>query len=153
MTDAVIKHSLSKLDLFTPNLLHPNLPPLVLGSYVYMGGDTIMLSRPSVLERKAHIHALLGESKAEDTPYLHRRVAAHNRIVRHMEETYIMRGHRVRWIDIGKHSVNANEVRLSKSLRTREARQEYVRKGLEKEWVAMGLDAKGRSKETAIEID
>ena len=38
MTDAIKQYNLSKLDIFTPNRLHPTLPPLAHGEYSVMGG-------------------------------------------------------------------------------------------------------------------
>jgi hypothetical protein len=38
MTNAIKQYNLSKLDIFTPNRLHPTLPPLAHGEYSVMGG-------------------------------------------------------------------------------------------------------------------
>lgn len=38
MTVAIKQYNLSKLDIFTPNRLHPALPPLAHGEYSVMGG-------------------------------------------------------------------------------------------------------------------
>lgn len=38
MTNAIKQYNLSKLDIFTPNCLHPTLPPLAHGEYSVMGG-------------------------------------------------------------------------------------------------------------------
>ncbi|KAF2255907.1 hypothetical protein BU26DRAFT_444364, partial [Trematosphaeria pertusa] len=97
MTAAITTHHLSKLDLFTPNALHPALPPLSLGTYFCMGGETLMLAAPGVLTRKAHVHGLLGPGKARDKGYLRRRVAAHDRLVAHMDVEFRVRGGVGRW--------------------------------------------------------
>ncbi|KAF2691272.1 hypothetical protein K458DRAFT_287466 [Lentithecium fluviatile CBS 122367] len=156
MTEAITTHYLSKLDLFTPNKLHPTLPPLLLGTYIFMGGDTLMLSEPSVLARKAHLHGLLGD-KAADPAYLRRRVAAHDRLMKHMDIQHSVRLGRVRWVKrwnlpaVDRMDAEALK-KVPKSLRSAEARAEYVRKGLGKEWEAMGLGELGAPEEQAIEI-
>lgn len=38
MTNALSKYGLSKLDIYTPSVLHPELPPLATGDYTVMGG-------------------------------------------------------------------------------------------------------------------
>jgi hypothetical protein len=38
MTNAIQQHNLSKLDIFTPNILYPALPRLAHGEYPVMGG-------------------------------------------------------------------------------------------------------------------
>ncbi|CAE7011673.1 hypothetical protein PTTW11_02229 [Pyrenophora teres f. teres] len=58
MTDALKTTRLSKLDLFTPSELHPDLPPLRTGLYPVYGGIATMLSTPDVLARKAYIKSL-----------------------------------------------------------------------------------------------
>ncbi|KAF2638081.1 hypothetical protein P280DRAFT_383709, partial [Massarina eburnea CBS 473.64] len=63
-TDAIQKHGLSKLDLFTPNVLHPTLHPLSLGTYMLGPAEITMISKSSVVERKEYVHGLLsGENR------------------------------------------------------------------------------------------
>jgi hypothetical protein len=38
MTNALTQYHISKLDLFTPSVLHPSLPPLATGEYMMAGG-------------------------------------------------------------------------------------------------------------------
>jgi hypothetical protein len=157
MTEAITVHGVSKLDLFTPNRLHPTLPPLTLGAYVCMGNDTLMISTPCVLARKAHVYALLGD-QADDTGYLRRRIAAHDRLIRHLDIMHKVSRGKARWIKAYKlTAVGADgekvPTKLTKSLQTIETREEYVRKALLKEWKAMGLGGQGRSEDTAITIE
>jgi len=156
MTEAISTHALSKLDLFTPNKLHPALPPLTLGTYMCMGNDTLMLSTPSVLARKAHIHGLLGD-KAKDAAYLRRRVAAHDRLILHMDIMHRVSQGKARWVKAYRwtgRNVNGEATkRKPKSLGSSEDREAYVRKGLKKQWHDMGLGELGGSMEEAIEIE
>ena len=156
-TQAIAQHGLSKLDLFTPNALHPNLPPLRLGAYTLMGGETIMLAEASVLDRKAHIRSLLGAGRGRDDPdanYLRRRAAAHERIIQHMDLAYVVvqcSGHWVkayRFVPGGPFSIKVK----SKSMETEDGRELYVRKGLEREWAAMGM-LEGKTAETAVVVE
>lgn len=157
MTEASNAHSLSKLDLFTPNKLHPALPPLTLGTYMCMGNDTLMLFTPSVLTRKAHIHGLLGD-KANDAGFLRRRVAAHERLLQHMDVMHVVykRG-TVRWVRahryVGTGVDEDKGKRRVKSLSSAESRDACVRKALAKQWEAMGMGEVGASSEEAIEIE
>jgi hypothetical protein len=155
MTEAISTHRLSKLDLFTPNRLHPTLPSLTLGMYMCMGNNTLMLSTPDVLARKAHVHGLLGD-KVDDEGYLRRRVAAHDRLIMHMDIVYRLIQGRVRWIKAYKYDVGSADWevkrKVKKSLSTKEAREEYVMKELPKQWEAMGL-RDGRSEDMAITIE
>jgi hypothetical protein len=162
MTDAISLHGLSKLDLFTPNRLHPTLPPLTLGIYKCMGSDTIMLSTPSVLARKDHIHDLLRD-KAKDAGFLRRRIAALERAAMHMgvECFAVQKQGKVLWVkkrspEVHRyHEGESKSVpkRVPKSMETKEAREAYVRKELAKQWDAMGMGEMGASKEEAIEIE
>jgi hypothetical protein len=156
MTVAISEHGLSKLDLFTPNKLHPTLPPLTLGTYMCMGNETLMLSNASVLERKAHLHGLLGD-KANDAAYIRRRVAAHDRLILHMDIMHRVSRGKARWIKAYRWAgVSVDEEakkRRAKSLRSSEDREAYVRKGLKKQWQEMGMGAFGSSEEEAVEIE
>ncbi|KAH7095995.1 hypothetical protein FB567DRAFT_513944 [Paraphoma chrysanthemicola] len=155
MTQATKDHSLSKLDLFTPNTLHPALPPLTTGLTTVMGSACTMILESDVLARRTHIQALLGagvESKG--------RVAAHDRIVAHMG-LYYSCGNASQgggWRRAPRLSEQALE-KASKSMRSEEGRREYVRKGLEREWAAMGMGvgaegSKGKgSREDPVDVD
>jgi hypothetical protein len=88
MTKAITEHNLSKLDLFTPNILHDNLPPLATGTYVCMGGDSMMILEADVLARKDYIHAKLGE-KAQDAIFMKKRCRAHDRIMRQFRLMFV----------------------------------------------------------------
>jgi hypothetical protein len=143
MTDAVTKHYISKLDLFTPNALHPNLPPLKFGTYVVMGGTSVMISLPDVLARKKLIHGMLGEALTRNH---NRRLAAHDRIMEAMDITFQYG----KWVKAHKFRLDA-EGKVKRALRTKESREQYVKESLEKEWEAMGMN--GFSEGRAIELD
>lgn len=152
MTAALLKYRLSKLDVFTPNALHPSLPPLVVGSYICMGGDTIMIAMPSIVKRAAHIYDLLGD-KSNDMDYLRRRVLAHQRLIQHMDIRLDVRNGRAKWLKANKLEDECGRPRGPKSMATKEGRVKYVREGLKKEWVALGVYVEGSSAETAIEVN
>ena len=89
MTEATRDHLLSALDLFTPNFLHPTLPPLRVGIYKCMGADTTMLSTPDVLARKDLIHSMIRKAGEEVTEaLLKRRCSSHKRLMGHLHVTY-----------------------------------------------------------------
>ncbi|KAF2463317.1 uncharacterized protein BDR25DRAFT_273165 [Lindgomyces ingoldianus] len=146
MTNASTKHGLSKLDLFTPNPLHPNLPSLTVGVYMCMGSHTVMLSEPDVLARKKYIYDLLGTAQSSDPAYLKRRVSAHERIIKHMDRRLNLG----QWVRRRPLAIVEGEA-IAKSMRTEESREKYVVEGLEREWAAMGI--RGGSEESAIELD
>jgi hypothetical protein len=155
MTQATKLHLLSKLDLFTPNTLHPALPPLTSGLYTVMGSTATMLLERDVLSRKAHIQSLLGcagNDKAKES--MGRRPAAHDRIIAHMGIYYCFkRG----WCRTpGLNELAMENLKVAKSMRTVEGRDEYVRKGLEKEWGLMSVGmvkGKGRTSDDAVVLD
>ncbi|KAF1951494.1 hypothetical protein CC80DRAFT_597428 [Byssothecium circinans] len=152
-THAIQHHGLSKLDLFTPNALHPTLPPLSLGTYMVGPSETLMISERSVLDRKAHIRSLLSEENRDDATYLRRRAAAHGRIILHMDLVYTVFFCKGRWVKAHRFRGEGGKKKMRcKSLETEEGRERYVRQGLEKEWRTMGL-WEGRSVETPIEIE
>jgi hypothetical protein len=137
MTQAAHDHSLSKLDLFTPNELHPTLPPLTIGVYTVMGSPCTMILESDVLARKAYITSMLGVAAEK---FMQRRPATHDRIIAHMGLYYCCgNGTRPgRW----RKAPPLNEVaveKAAKSMRTEEGRRWYVRKGLEREWEALGV--------------
>lgn len=135
MTQAAKEHYLSKLDLFTPNALHPTLPSLTTGLYTVMGSACTMILESDVRARKAHILSLLGADVD-----MHRRPATHDRIISHMQLYYCCGNarHEAGWRKAPS-LTNAAMEKAAKSMKTEEGRMEYVRKGLEKEWVAMGV--------------
>ncbi|KAH3958933.1 hypothetical protein HBI81_150480 [Parastagonospora nodorum] len=146
MTQAHKAHSLSKLDLFTPNALHPELPPLTSGLYTVMGTPAIMLLEADVRAREAHIKARLG-AKADKS--MRRRPAAHDRIVNHMGLHYSPnRG----WSRAPSMSSAALE-KAAKSMQTEEGRREYVRKALAKEWEALGQGGGKGTQGEPLEIE
>jgi hypothetical protein len=73
MTEAVANHLLSPLDLFTPNFLHPTLPPLTVGTYVCYSVNTTMISTPDVMARKDLIHSMITSAGEEVTTELCKR--------------------------------------------------------------------------------
>jgi hypothetical protein len=125
MTQAQKAYNLSKLDLFTPNALHPKLPPLTTGLYTVMGGAATM---------KAHIRALLGPKGNTDD--MHRRPAAHDRIISHLGLYYCPT--RSGWRRAPVLSPAAMD-KAVKSMKTEEGKREYVKKALNKEWAAMSV--------------
>ncbi|KAF2131487.1 hypothetical protein P153DRAFT_365069 [Dothidotthia symphoricarpi CBS 119687] len=150
MTQAREIHNLSKLDLFTPNRLHPSLPPLAVGEVASMGGTATMISEADIITRRELIHSRLGEVNSTDAVYLRRRCAAHERLIAHMDILYNCRyrtwaaARRFVKKDSGEESTRC------KSMLTKESREEYVEKGLWKEWAAMRMG--GSSEEDAVDI-
>jgi hypothetical protein len=150
MTQATTEHHLSKLDLFTPNVLHPTLPPLTSGLHTVMGSGCTMILEADVLAREAHIKSLLGDHAEK---HMQRRPAAHDRIIAHMG-IYYCSGNGSGpggWRRAPGLSEAALE-KAAKSMKTQEGRNEYVNKNLEKEWKAMGMGS-GNSRDEALEID
>jgi hypothetical protein len=171
MTQATQATHLSKLDLFTPSPLHPDLPPLATGLYYVMGGAATMLSTPDVLARKT----------AQDDATMRVRPARHDRIIKHLNIAYY---DEVGWLmrqvrNLDGHAGEAGRKTGPKSMQTEESRREYAEKGLRREWAEMGVeprrdymacvrrrtgrrerrvgvveeDSAGESEERAIEID
>jgi hypothetical protein len=141
MTQASKAHSLSKLDLFTPNALHPKLPPLTTGLYTVMGGAATMILERDVLARKAHIQALLSSQGTETD--MHRRPATHDRITNHLGVYYCSSIGGWRRAPVLSPAAMDKAV---KSMRTEAGRKEYVGKALNKEWEAMGVVSGSSSK-------
>ncbi|KAF1911922.1 hypothetical protein BDU57DRAFT_460475 [Ampelomyces quisqualis] len=137
MTEASRTHHLSKLDLFTPNMLHPSLPPLTLGKYFVMGGQAIMVLESDVLARKAHIHKLLGGQRPELR--MRRRPAAHDRITNHYGV------HFATACGGWRRTLETTQLPAKKQPRSMESgdkRRKYVRKELNEEWGYMGMERK-----------
>jgi hypothetical protein len=55
MTEALNTTMLTKLDLFTPNILHPDLPPLRASTYKCMGAPTTVILTEDVKAREAYV--------------------------------------------------------------------------------------------------
>ncbi|KAF2189539.1 hypothetical protein K469DRAFT_658453 [Zopfia rhizophila CBS 207.26] len=130
MTDASHKHNLSRLDLFTPNILHPDLPKLSVALYCCMGTNATMLLEREVLERKRYIHDLLGDH-AKNTAFMQSRRNRHLRIIKHMDVTI----HRGKWIR-QSHTLSA-EKKESKSMSSAEERRRFTEKMVEQERMYM----------------
>lgn len=111
-----------------------------------------MISEPDVIARRDLLYSLLGD-KAQDKDYMRRRSAAHERIITHMRVFYWSEGNK--WVKKPKMVLNPtpnkSPPKLPKSMQTKESREEYVRKHLEKEREALGMA--GSSAEKAIELD
>lgn len=153
MTQAIKDHRLSKLDLFTPNLLHPTLPPLTTGVYTVMGSACTMILKSDVLARETHIKSLLRAPADGDTDKLMRgRIAAHDRIIAHMGQYYCSGNGSSPggWRKAPALSEAAME-KAAKSMKTEEGRKAYMKKNLEHEWRLMGMKS-GNSAEDALEI-
>ncbi|KAL5118258.1 hypothetical protein ACEQ8H_003768 [Pleosporales sp. CAS-2024a] len=146
MTEAHRSYSLSKLDLFTPNSLHPHLPPLTTGIYTVGGSPAIMILESDVVQRQAHILSLLRPEFQQRMP---RRTAAHARIINHMGVWYCPRSG---WCRSPRLSAAALE-KAAKSMQTEEGRRDYVKKALAKEWEMMGRAAGGWSADEPLEVE
>jgi hypothetical protein len=141
MTSAIQTYHLSKLDLFTPNTLHPNLPPITFGIYVVGGNDTMMLSMLDVLERKRLIHGML-EERVQGEAALKARCANHERILEAMDMTFRSN----RWSKKGRIKEIEAKENAPQRLKTQEARDKYIGEQLEKERRLLGVG--GGSTET-----
>jgi hypothetical protein len=150
MTQASKTHLLSKLDLFTPNVLHPLLSPLTTGLYTVMGSPATMILESDVLARKAHIQALLGPGV--DGHNMHKRPAAHDRIAAHLGLYYCPS--RGGWRRAPSMSPAALE-KAAKSMQTKHGRAEYARKALVRDWEAMGqyYARTGSSRDGPVELE
>jgi hypothetical protein len=110
-----------------------------------------VISEPDIIARRDLIYALLGDERAQDPTYLRRRCAAHERLITHMGIVYWSGGKR--WVKKSKFFKPSPEKVpvVPKSMKTKESREEYVKKVLEKERSALGMG--GTSEENAIELD
>lgn len=121
-----------------------------------MGGDTLMLYTPSVLERKAYIYGQLGEEKTANADYMRRRTAAHDRLIKHMGIAFRVRSGRGTWVGLSHiQSPEGSETRrkVPKSMASKEARDNYVRLHIGEEQAAMGMNISGRLRSNPIEVD
>ena len=165
MTNAIKQYELSKLDIFTPNRLHPTLPPLAHGEYSVMGGvatseydqrrihrrtaDMTVIYEPDLVNRRDNIHERLSASDRNDAQ-LRKRVRRHDTLIMHMEVGYSAACKR--WYHNPRQvSKGGEEKSVRASMETKDSRDEFVRKGLEQEKAAMRID--GGSHGTAIELD
>ena len=131
MTQAMKTYGLSKLDIFTPNQLHRDLPRLSIRSYSVHGNPAVMIGEADLIARHRHICALLGPRS--DEVAMRRRPKAHDRLMMH-----------ACW-HFNIDSCTWEKTRLfeaaslnPKSMRTLESRNEYVRLALKTEWAMMG---------------
>ncbi|KAF2869889.1 hypothetical protein BDV95DRAFT_523886 [Massariosphaeria phaeospora] len=150
MTRAITEHGLSKLDLFTPNVLHTSLAPLSVGEYFIAGCDATMISEPDVLARKKYILCRLG-LKGEHSGYLRRRAMAHDRLILHMGIRY--RSGCGRWVKDSpwRSEEDRVEVKGPASMRTAESRKKFIKKELDIARSALGIA--GYSEKMPIEVD
>lgn len=163
MTNAIKQYELSKLDIFTPNRLHPTLPPLAHGEYSVMGGlatstlaicqcasriaNSLVIYEPDLVARRDTIHGCLSDVDRLETN-LRKRIRRQERLVAHMEIAYCAR--RKLWYRSPR-ILKDGEKPGRASMLTKEGRDEFVRKALEQERAAMRM--KGTSEGAAIEID
>jgi hypothetical protein len=150
MTEAAKTHHLSKLDLFTPNMLHPSLPPLTIGKYSVMGGEAIMILESDVLARKALIENVrkacvqkrLGHVISHDylDEEMRRRPAAHDRLTNHYGVHFSTACGGWRRI---LEATQTPAKKQPRSMESREKRMKYVRKGLNEEWKFLDMGTKG----------
>ncbi|OSS49718.1 hypothetical protein B5807_06166 [Epicoccum nigrum] len=147
MTNAVQQHNLSKLDIFTPNIMHPALPRLVHGEYSVMGGVATMVYEPDLVSRRDYIHSQLIEPDRHPS-MLRKRIRRHETLMRHMTITYSTR------LQLWCRTAYCDEV-VSRpgrpSLEMPESREEYVRTALAYERLVMGM--KGSSEDNAIKLE
>ncbi|CBX92681.1 hypothetical protein IAQ61_005948 [Plenodomus lingam] len=134
MTAAMSTYNLSKLDLFTPNELHPYLEALTVGTASVMGGQAIMISEPDVLARRDHIYALVSQT-GNNVAKLHGRAAMHSRIQAHL--CIVFCPVRRRWCQTTR--PNPPLSRLPASMQTRASRMDYVKRMLRSERILLGM--------------
>lgn len=129
MTDAKHHHQLSDLDLFTPNFLHPTLPPLKTGVYKCMGADATMISTPDVLARKAHIHSLIEKAGDEITEaLLKQRFQSHKKLMGDLTfKCYKGKFYKGRFFPVSERDY-------------RKERREMAVAGLQRVWAEMGVN-------------
>lgn len=147
MTDAIKKYNLSKLDLFTPNILHLDLPGLPFGAQASMGGMITLISEPAVIARRDYVHSLFGD-KANDAKFMRLRPAAHDRITQHLG--FAFRPTTGGWV---RKRICEQAEKSAKSMQTEQARLVYAGKALEKERAFYINDKSGSSEDTAIELE
>ncbi|KAF2856234.1 hypothetical protein T440DRAFT_463579 [Plenodomus tracheiphilus IPT5] len=134
MTQAIQSHHLSKLDLFTPNLLHPHLPELRLGASNTLGGQTTLISEPDVLARREYLYALRKCARGASPTGLRHGPPAHNRIIEHLR--IVFNPFYRRWCSDKKPVTE----KMAVSMRTIDQRGTYVRRHLLTTWMELGID-------------
>ncbi|KAJ8117590.1 hypothetical protein OPT61_g1243 [Boeremia exigua] len=149
MTNAIKQYQLSKLDLFTPNRLHPTLPPLAHGEYAVSGCVATMIYEPDLISRRDYILSQLSSTDRTESQ-LRKRIRRHDALTTHMEIGYSI--HRKAWlrshIPMPRDEVNYP---VRPSMRTGESRDEFVRKTLAYELTTMHVQ--GASEDVPIEFD
>ncbi|KZM28586.1 uncharacterized protein EKO05_0001426 [Ascochyta rabiei] len=148
MTNASKQYNLSKLDIFTPNRLHPTLHPLAHGEYSVMGGVATMIYEPDLVARRDYIHGRLSSVDKLDTS-LRKRIRRHDGLIAHMEVAYY--ASRRAWYRSPRAQKGGHENSERASMETRESRDEFVRKVLREEWTAMRTE--GVSEKTDVDLD
>ncbi|KAF1923913.1 uncharacterized protein M421DRAFT_425245 [Didymella exigua CBS 183.55] len=150
MTNAINQHKLSKLDLFTPNRLHPTLPSLSHGEYPVMGGVATMIYEPDLVARGDYLHGLLGLLDHTDNSTARRRVRRHDLLMMHMEVAYST-ARKIWYRKSPSLREEGKAPAVRKSMETRESRDAFVRDALASERAS--LHSQGASEDTAIELD
>ena len=135
MTAAINTYQLSKLDLFTPNRLHSDLPRLAIGPYAAHGNHAAMILEADVVARHDHIFGLLGD-KVRDPGYMRKRIKTHDRLARHLGVYFHITD--CQWKTVGSPADYFSGG--PKSLNTEQSREAYAKNVLESEWEAMGID-------------
>ncbi|XPS75185.1 hypothetical protein M3J09_007292 [Ascochyta lentis] len=148
MTNASKQYILSKLDIFTPNRLHPTLHPLAHGEYSVMGGVATMIYEPDLVARRDYVHERLSSVKRLDAN-LRKRVRRHDRLIAHMEMAYSTA--RRAWCRSPRVQKEGHGRTGRSSMETQESRDEFVRKSLKEERTAMCTE--GFSEKTAIRLE
>lgn len=164
MTNAIKQHNLSKLDIFTPNRLHPTLPTLAHGEYTVMGGvatstyhidqptlmanGSLVIYEPELAARRDLIHGCLTDSDRFETN-LRKRIRRHDALIMHLEIRYTTRNKR--WYESSRRQADYEGKSIRASLLTRESRDEFVRNALKQERAAMRMEC--ASQETAIALN
>ncbi|KAF3043459.1 hypothetical protein E8E12_008879 [Didymella heteroderae] len=136
MTNAIKYYNLSKLDLFTPNRLHPKLPPLAHGEYPVMGGVATMIYEPDLIARRQYLGSLLDDLEGSGNIGAQRRIRRHDQLMAHMEVAYSA----TRKVWYQSPLIRKEGKPLRKSLETKESRDAFVRSTLKAEWAAMSTE-------------
>ncbi len=157
MTMAVKQYHLSKLDIFTPNVLHPTLPALAHGEYTVMGGVAtskhtsavtepqdlihLVIYEPHLAARRDYILGLLSDDDRLNVN-IRKRIRRHDELNRHMGSDYLP------GLKVWTKGFYGRPVKPS--METPESKDKFVKAGLQKEWAAMGI--KGVLADTYIEL-
>jgi hypothetical protein len=145
MSGASSKYGLSKLDLFTPNVLHPDLPALAHGHTTVMGGDATMILESDIITRHAHILQLLRKKEPGVESLGRSRSTRHGRIMTHL--CIVWGSYEGRWSSWDPNYASlSNVLKALKSFRTPASRIEYAKLSLQQEWADMGMSEHANSK-------